>query len=183
MAILALDSTGLPRKWVSDETAILYHAKEMVVWSLGQTVVEYRGGYSNAGKRSCLSTASIIAVRGQDYRLRKQGPVALTNKTLFGRDRHVCAYCGSLFSPSKLSREHIVPVSKGGTDTWTNVVTACLRCNAKKGNKTLEQVKLQLLYIPYVPNHYERLILENRNILADQMDYLLAGVPQHSRLL
>lgn len=183
MAILALDAAGLPRKWVSDETAISYHAKEMVVWSLGDTVVEYRGGYTNAGVRSRLSSTSIIAVRGQGYSLRGHGTVSLTNRTLFGRDRHVCAYCGNQFSHAKLSRDHIVPVSKGGKDVWMNVVTACLHCNLKKGNKTLDQAGLELLYIPYTPNHYERLILENRHILADQMDYLLTGVPKHSRLL
>jgi len=40
-----------------------------------------------------------------------------------------------------------------------------------------------LLYLPYVPNHFENMILQNRNIIADQMEYLKAGIPKHSRLL
>ena len=113
----------------------------------------------------------------------RSGVVSLTNKTLFGRDKHICAYCGGHFTASKLSRDHIVPVSKGGKDNWTNVVTACIKCNLKKSDKLLQDIAMDLLYVPYVPNHYERMILENRNILADQMEYLLTGVPKHSRLM
>jgi len=42
---------------------------------------------------------------------------------------------------------------------------------------------MELLYAPYAPNHYENMILQHRTILADQMEYLLAGVPKHSRIL
>jgi hypothetical protein len=41
---------------------------------------------------------------------------------------------------------------------------------------------MPLLYVPYVPNRHEHFILRNRRILADQMEYLLAGVPRTSRL-
>jgi 5-methylcytosine-specific restriction endonuclease McrA len=63
-----------------------------------------------------------------------------------------------------------------------NVVTACKGCNARKDNKTLREAKMELLYVPYAPNHYENLLLQNRSILKDQMEYLLSGVPKHSRL-
>lgn len=183
MPILALDVSGQPRKWVSHETAITYHAKNMVIWYLGDKVVSYRGGYKKDGTRSSLDTTSIIAIKGTGYNISNRGLVSLTNRTLFGRDRHVCAYCGDHFSDSKLSRDHVIPVSRGGKDVWMNVVTACIKCNLKKSNKLLENTGMELLYVPYVPNQYERLILENRHILADQMEYLMAGVPAHSRLL
>lgn len=181
MNVLALDSSGLPRAWINFEDAICYHAKGQVVWSLGETVARFRGGYKSDGTQSVLETQSIIAVKGS-ISLDKVGRVALTNKTLFGRDRHLCAYCGDKYSNSSLSRDHIIPRSKGGKDTWMNVVTACLKCNHKKGAKTLEKAGLQLLYVPYEPNHYENMILLNRNILADQMDYLMSGVPKNSRV-
>jgi 5-methylcytosine-specific restriction endonuclease McrA len=76
-----------------------------------------------------------------------------------------------------------VPKSRGGENTWMNCVTACKECNSKKGHKTLKEAGLELLYVPYVPNHFENMILQNRNILADQMEYLLSGVPKHSRVL
>jgi 5-methylcytosine-specific restriction endonuclease McrA len=81
-----------------------------------------------------------------------------------------------------LSRDHVVPVSRGGTDTWTNAVTACRGCNTQKGGRSPEQARMPLLYVPYVPNRHEHFILRNRRILADQMEYLLAGVPRTSRL-
>jgi 5-methylcytosine-specific restriction endonuclease McrA len=181
MNVLALDASGLPRAWVNIDDAICYHAKGQVVWSLGETIATYRGGYRNDGTQSKLETQSIIAVKGS-VSLEKIGKVVLTNKTLFGRDRHMCAYCGTVKGNSDLSRDHIVPKYHNGKDVWMNVVTSCMPCNAKKGSKTLEKANMQLLYIPYEPNHYERMILENRHILADQMDYLLSGVPKHSRV-
>jgi hypothetical protein len=182
MNILALDAAGQPRRWLSFEDAITYHAKGAVVWSLGETVVTFRGGTQRDGTESSLSSPSIIAVKGSGFSLEKMGRVVLTNKTLFARDRHVCAYCGGLFTNGQLSRDHVHPISRGGQDVWTNVVTACIKCNTTKGNKTLESTNLKLLYVPYEPNHYERMILENRNILANQMEYLLAKVPRTSRL-
>lgn len=181
MNVLALDSSGLPRAWLNFEDAICYHAKDQVLWSLGETVATFRGGFKADGTQSILETQSIIAVKGS-VKLEKFGKVVLTNRTLFGRDRHVCAYCGDTFKASDLSRDHVIPRYRGGLDVWTNVVTACKRCNMKKGSKLLEAARMELLYVPYEPNHYENLILQNRNILADQMDYLLTGVPKHSRI-
>jgi 5-methylcytosine-specific restriction endonuclease McrA len=184
MAVLALDISGIPRQWISFDDAIVYHAKELVAWSLGDVVARYRGGIQNDGTESYLETPSIIAIRGHGFDPARHNRVSLTNRTLFGRDRHVCAYCGGHFpNYHHLSRDHILPKSRGGTDVWMNVVTACKECNGKKGSKTLKEARMELLYVPYVPNHFENLILQNRNILADQMEYLLSGVPKHSRIL
>jgi 5-methylcytosine-specific restriction endonuclease McrA len=184
MSVLALDISGVPRQWISFDDAITYHAKNSIAWALGEVVARYRGGIQKDGEMSYLETTSIIAVKGHGFNPHKHAMVALSNRTLFGRDRYVCAYCGGLFpNYNNLSRDHIVPKSKGGENTWMNVVTACKDCNAKKGHKLLKECGLELLYVPYVPNHYENMILQNRTILADQMDYLLAGVPKHSRIL
>lgn len=184
MSVLALDVTGTPRQWISFDDAITYHAKKAVAWSLGDVVARYRGGTQNDGTESVLETPSIIAIKGHGFNPAKHGRVALTNRTLFGRDRHVCAYCGDHFhNYHHLSRDHILPKSRGGVDTWMNVVTACKICNAAKGAKTLKEARMELLYVPYVPNHFENLILQNRNILADQMEYLRAGLPKYSRVL
>ena len=184
MAVLALDISGTPRQWISTDDAITYHAKKAVAWTLGNIVAKYRGGLQNDGTESYLETPSIIAIKGHGFNPARHGRVALTNRTLFGRDRHICAYCGGHFpNGNHLSRDHILPKSKGGIDDWMNVVTACKKCNTHKGNKTLKEAKLELIYVPYAPNHFENLILQNRNILADQMDYLLSGVPKHSRII
>lgn len=184
MAILALDISGTPRQWISTDEAIKYWATNSVAWSLGDIVAKYRGGIQNDGTESYLESPSIIAIRGNGYDINKHATVALTNKTLFGRDRYICAYCGK-HHPNfhHLSRDHIMPKSRGGENTWENCVTACKDCNSRKSNKTLKEAKMELLYVPYAPNHFENLILQQRNILADQMEYLMAGLPKHSRVL
>lgn len=184
MAVLALDISGTPRQWISYDDAISYWATDSVAWSMGDIVAKYHGGVQNDGSQSYLETPSIIAIKGRAFNPYKHSQVALSNRTLFGRDRYVCAYCGGHFpNYHQLSRDHIHPRSKGGENSWMNVVTSCKECNAKKGAKTLKEAGLELLYLPYEPNHFENMILQNRNILADQMDFLMSGVPKHSRIL
>lgn len=184
MTVLALDISGTPRQWISHDDAILYHASNRVAWSLGDIVAKYHGGVQSNGKISYLETSSIIAIKGHGFNPNKHSLVRLSNKTLFGRDRHICAYCGKHFSNNNmLSKDHIMPKSRGGANSWENCVTACRQCNSKKSNKTLKEAGLELLYLPYAPNHFENMILQNRNILADQMDFLISGVPKHSRVI
>lgn len=179
--VLTVDMAGLPQAWVALEEAITYHAKHLVAWSLGDPLCEFRGGYQNNGTRSRIATKSILAIKGSMMGSRAHTP-GLTNALLFARDRQVCAYCGDRFLTRELSRDHVIPVSKGGRDVWTNAVTACRSCNTKKANQSPERAGMPLLYVPYAPNRHEHFILRNRHILADQMEYLLAGVPKTSRL-
>ena len=71
--------------------------------------------------------------------------------------------------------------SKGGADVWENVVTACFHCNSRKSNRTPQQAGMPLLAVPYRPSWIEHLILSNRNILADQMQFLQAQMPKKPR--
>ena len=107
----------------------------------------------------------------------------LNNRELFRRDRHMCAYCADELSFFRLTRDHIRPLSRGGRDTWMNVVTACRQCNGQKRNRLPEEAGMELLYLPYVPNKAEYLILTNRRILSDQMEFLKQHVAAHSRLV
>lgn len=189
MRILKLDPHGQPREWISYEDAITYHAKNLVAWQLGEGEgdVVFRGGENRiTGNQSVLISAPIIAVRerrANSAAAKRINKVpSLNNRELFRRDRHLCAYCGKVFSDLKLTRDHIVPTSRGGKDAWANVVTACEHCNHRKDDKTLEECGMQILYMPYAPNWAESLILENRNVLACQMSYLLAFIPEHSRV-
>ena len=75
--------------------------------------------------------------------------VLLNRANLFRRDRGQCQYCGSV---KQLTIDHIIPRSKGGKSSWTNLVTACNRCNVLKGDKTLEQVGMHLRTEPFVPS-------------------------------
>lgn len=179
--VLTVDMAGLPQAWVELEDAVTYHAKMLVAWSVGSELKEFRGGWRRDGTRSRITTKAIIAIKGTGAGQHLHVP-GLTNAMLFMRDRQVCAYCGGRFMLRDLSRDHVNPVSRGGRDSWTNTVTACRSCNTRKGSRTPELAGMPLLYVPYVPNRHEHFILRNRRILADQMEYLLAGVPRSSRL-
>ena len=168
--VLRLNKAGTPIAWLSwQETATLI-VKDQVIWSLGETVFRVRGGYNQKGVRSELELPSIIACDGKVDN--HQFTPALTNSLLFARDQQLCMYCGTEFPVKELSRDHIIPTSKGGKDVWTNCVTACRRCNNRKGNSTLEQANMQLLAVPFAPNRYEFFYLSNRDVLADQMEFL-----------
>lgn len=182
LRILQLDSSGQPAKWISWQDAAIYYAKGLISFEPGSASREILGGDNRvSGLQSRIVSSSIIAVKGKVGK-RYGGTPALTNKDLFSRDRHMCAYCGKTFSDSKLTRDHVHPRSKGGPDKWENVVAACHACNQKKDDKTLEQAGMTLLYVPYAPSRAEYLILENRNILADQMEFLLNFIPENSRV-
>ena len=184
LSVLALDQSGFPYQWVDLEVAVFYYAKDLVSWDLGEVVKPFRGGISSmTGLESRINPRSIIAVKNcnRGAWLQERVP-SLCNDTLYARDRHVCAYCGSVFRDKDLSRDHVHPVSKGGKDVWENVVTACKSCNNRKADHLLKDTNLELLYLPYRPNRFEHFILQNRHIMADQMEFLLPNVGKMSRL-
>lgn len=168
--VLRLNKAGTPIAWLNwQETATLV-AKDQVIWSLGEVVYTIYGGISNTGTRSRLDLPSIVACDGKIEE--KTFIPSLTNSLLFSRDQHVCMYCGQDFPSTELSRDHVIPTSRGGRDIWMNCVTACRRCNNRKGNKTLDEANMELLAVPFVPNRYEFFYLSNHNVLADQMEFL-----------
>lgn len=183
LKVLKLSAQGVPQSWISLEEAVLSYAAAEVGWELGGSIAVFRGGHNAlTGRQSIVVVRSIIGTRGVPRVNPFEGRPALNNAKLFARDRNLCAYCGGRFSDEVLTREHIVPLGQRGGDHWMNVVTACRACNHRKGNRTPEQAHMPLLYAPYVPSLWEDFILRNRRILADQMEFLMAHLPRHSRL-
>ena len=184
--VLQLDIAGNPQQWITYEDSAYHLTKGNVGWSMGDTDFDIYGGTNAAsGLRSQLSINTIIAIKGHmnDKAMKHYNRVPLTNRTLFRRDQNLCGYCGDHFPATKLTRDHIHPTSRGGRNIWMNVIAACASCNKVKGNLTCEEAKMPLLFVPYIPNRSEWLILQNRNILADQMTFLMKRVPKDSRLL
>lgn len=184
-SILALDIAGNPFKWLDIERAAHYAAGGKVAWDLGDEILVMRGGVQRAsGLRSELVIRPVIALAKSEAMVGhlRAIPLGHDNSLLFRRDRHICAYCGDEFSRQHLTRDHVHPKGKGGRDVWENVVTACRPCNMRKGCRTPEEARMPLLYVPYSPCRAETFILNGRHILADQMEYLAARLPNHSRL-
>ena len=179
--ILGLDVSGNPFKWLYAEDAVHYYVTNKVIWDLGEEFKVFRGGYQNSGDRSIVSVKSIIAVKGETKVFSRANVTSHGQNLLFRRDHFICAYCGQKHEPEHLSRDHVIPKSRGGSNSWENSVTACRECNMKKSNKLPEEANMMLIYTPYRPCRWEHFILENRNVIGDQMDYLKAKLPKHSR--
>jgi len=180
--ILRVNVGGQAVGWIDWQEAVLLYAKDQIAWTLGDTPIRYFGGINRArNKRSYVDVHPIVAAKGVMGRLKYKTVPSLTNRELFRRDRHTCMYCLESMSDRHLTRDHIIPISRGGLDEWTNVVTACKACNQRKANKMLEDISMHLHAIPYTPNHAEWLILRNRSIHADQMMFLKAQCPKERR--
>jgi len=167
--ILKLNKAGAPQDWIDCEQAAVMSAKGQVLWSMGARASVLRGGYRVDGVRSRIEIPAIIAVEGL---VRERQVPGICNELLFSRDGYMCLYCGVQFDRRNLSRDHVVPRSRGGPDSWENCVTACKRCNNHKRDRTPEEANMALLAVPFAPNLYEWFYLCNRRVLADQMDYL-----------
>ena len=76
---------------------------------------------------------------------------AFTRFNVFLRDRFSCQYCGARFGTRDLTFDHVTPRSRGGRTTWSNVVTACGRCNAKKANRTPREAGMVPVAAPVAP--------------------------------
>ena len=83
-----------------------------------------------------------------------------TRNLIYKRDKNKCQYCGAT---KHLTIDHVIPKSKGGEDTWENLVVACSSCNVKKGDKLLEQTNMKLQRTPRAPVSKVLMDLENSN--------------------
>jgi len=184
--VLRTDVAGMPLEWIDYREAVrLYHTGQ-VAYACGTLLYTLHGGYNaRTGQRSSVDVNSIIATQGTHQSLaaaREHYVPPLNNRTLFRRDANLCLYCGLQFQTRELTRDHVTPISQGGQDLWTNVATACRRCNNHKGGRTPEQAGMQLIAIPFTPSYAEYIYLKGRRVLADQMEYLLAHIPRSSPL-
>ncbi|XP_014491289.1 uncharacterized protein LOC106753919 [Vigna radiata var. radiata] len=101
----------------------------------------------------------------------------LSRKNILFRDNYTCQYCSSR---ENLTIDHVVPAALGGEWTWENLVTACAKCNSKKGKKTLEEAKMKLIKVPKAPKDYDILAIP-LTAAALRMLTLRKGTPEEWR--
>ena len=104
--------------------------------------------------------ASVVL---RQHRRHRSGPAGLSNRNLFLRDDYRCGYCGRSERELRaghevLTRDHVIPTSRGGRDEWRNVVTACSTCNRRKDDRTPAEAKLALRQVPWVPARLDLVI-------------------------
>lgn len=78
--------------------------------------------------------------------------VKFNRRNVFLRDGHRCQFCGKKYGSHNLSLDHVIPRSRGGLMNWENIVTACLKCNVRKGGRTPQEAGMKLLQPPKKPH-------------------------------
>ena len=104
----------------------------------------------NCGHQSVV-TGSIIAssVKGRSYGI--SGVFQANRQNLFERDGFRCQYCNETFQTKDLNLDHVIPRDRGGKTSWENVVTSCIRCNSRKGNRLPHEAGMRLVRRPQKP--------------------------------
>ncbi|MEM0938574.1 MAG: HNH endonuclease [Bacteroidota bacterium] len=95
--------------------------------------------------------------------------VVMSRHNIFRRDGGKCQYCGT---NKELTLDHVIPRSKGGKSTWTNLVTACKKCNSIKGDYSLEKVGMKLYQQPIKPTYLSFLKMNNESYRDEWNTYL-----------
>jgi len=96
--------------------------------------------------------------------------IRFNRQRLFCRDNHKCCYCNNT---KNLTIDHVIPKSRGGKNSWENLITCCWSCNKFKGNKTPEEAGMKLLSTPYSPTIFSDVI--NPSIEIIWKDFLKSG--------
>lgn len=99
-----------------------------------------------------------VIIRLLDYIRYRPTNLKVNRKRIFKRDKSTCQYCGS---KKHLTIDHVMPRSRGGENTWTNLVTCCSRCNVYKGNRTPKEANMKLLNRPYEPSIFSSVLYDD----------------------
>ena len=124
--------------------------------------------------RADLPHPSVIRLR--QYIRVPYKEIPLTRRNILERDRHCCQYCN--YKGEHLTLDHVIPRSRGGADTWENLVAACVRCNVNKGNRTPKEADMILRSQPrrpYSSLHFE-LVKHTRDDLNHQWRKYVIGI-------
>jgi len=157
---LVLDSSFIPRSIISTERAFVINYKGNAVVLAEHPELFLHPVYK-------FKKPSIIRVF--KYVKTQIHKVPLNRENVYRRDGFCCVYCGDE-NRKTLTLDHVIPQSKGGRDSWDNLVTACKKCNSEKSNLTLEEYGKEIPQ-PRRP-HYLMLMKQITHIPKEWEDYL-----------
>ena len=110
------------------------------------TVVERVDGDPVWGAQGAYERPAVILLR-RYVRVPGSRHIPVTRRGVLRRDGHRCAYCAKMAS----TIDHVLPRSRGGADSWENLVACCLRCNNVKGDRTPQEMGWELRLVPRPP--------------------------------
>lgn len=160
---LVIDTSYMPRSIINTERAFVISMKGNadVTWT-------HPVKFGLVNPELEIFKPSVIKVRSYvNVPYRK---VALSRDNIFKRDNYECVYCGESGERSKLTLDHVVPQSKGGPNTWNNLVTSCKKCNNEKADLTLEEYGKKIP-VPKRP-HSIMLLKKTKYIPEEWRDFL-----------
>ena len=105
-----------------------------------------------------------LVIRLLNYIKFRPKTIKVNRKRIFKRDGYSCQYCGS---KKNLTIDHVIPRSRGGLNSWKNMVTCCFRCNSYKGDKTPQEAGMTLKTKPYEPNIFSHIIDDEIEMIWD----------------
>ena len=124
-------------------------------WASWADIAELQHEFERESHDFVRTARLVIAVpriiRLLEYDRRPMRTVKLNRRNIYARDGSRCQYCGKHFSTRELTLDHITPRVQGGENTWTNLVCACVKCNARKGGRTPRQAAMRLIRKPIQP--------------------------------
>lgn len=121
----------------------------LIFLNKAECIVKRDGKTIRAEKIEFPVPSVIRILRYINYRTQE---VPLTRKNILKRDNYQCQYCGAREAP--MTVDHVIPKTRGGKDEWTNLVCACVKCNNKKGDRTLKEAGMKLLKKPRKPTRF-----------------------------
>lgn len=152
--VLVLNATYEPLSIISVKRAVILLLKEKA------ELIEAAEAYLRSEKFSLPKPLVIRLVYFVKIPYRISLPVS--RRTVLARDHYTCQYCNSIPPRQKLTLDHVLPRSRGGKTTWENVITACQKCNGRKGSRTPEEANMALLTQPKRPRYLAMAVLGSR---------------------
>ena len=142
----AVTLLALERAMVVDEEYNTYNFQDWI--DLSQTMSQSPGGFIHTPTLR-IAIPEVIALKVFEKVPNRQVPV--TRRNIYQHYGYRCCYCGKHLPPAELNLEHITPRSRGGGSDWNNVVTACIPCNLRKGNRMPAEAGMRLIVTPSRP--------------------------------
>lgn len=123
--------------------------KAITLWFRGKAEVLVSHPRTIASATETFALPSVLRLQRRVRLPRHQ--VNFTRANVYRRDGHQCQYCGTRFQAVELTFDHVMPRSRGGETSWTNIVTSCKRCNRLKCSRTPQEAQMPLLSQPREP--------------------------------
>ncbi|OGR89609.1 MAG: hypothetical protein A3A86_00255 [Elusimicrobia bacterium RIFCSPLOWO2_01_FULL_60_11] len=141
LSLLYLDHARV----VDDE----YRTYDFSDWKeMSKLMVDHPSGYVHTPSFK-IAIPDVITLKRYDKL--PVSEVKFTRRNIYEHYSYLCCYCGRRFPTSDLNLEHVVPKCRGGQSSWSNIVTACVPCNLRKGDRLPAEAGMKLLVAPSRP--------------------------------